>query len=79
MSIYGEGNVRSPHFLGPELSLIELWRQHRAILGQHDLDALVQNGQLVRNEHGVLVEPPKAGTVAAAKVAKPKKRGGRRK
>jgi len=72
VSIYGEGNVRSPHFLGPELSLIELWRQHRAILCAHDITKLVETGQLVYDEHSALVEPPKKieAAVAAKKAAK---------
>ena len=31
MSIYGEGSVRSPHFLSAQMSLIELWRTYPRI------------------------------------------------
>jgi hypothetical protein len=76
MSIYGEGDVRSPHFLSSPLSLIELWRQHRAILGQHDIAKLVEAGQLVFDaQRGTYVEPPKKVEAVAAK---PKKGRGKK-
>ena len=68
MSIYGEGDVRSPHFLSAPMTLIELWRMYPRILGPHDIVKLRETGQIVWDEQrGVHVEPPKKVEAVAAK------------
>jgi hypothetical protein len=74
--IYGEGDVRSPHFLSAPMTLIELWRMYPRIVGPHDIAKLVETGQIVWNsERDMHVEPPKK---VEAVMQKPKKGRGKK-
>jgi hypothetical protein len=77
LSIYGIGDVRSPHFLSSPMSLIELWRTYPGILGPHDMNFLVKSGQIVFDQDTcVFVEPPKKveAVVAPAKKTRARKK-----
>lgn len=76
MSIYGEGNVRSPHFLSAQMSLIELWRTYPRILEPFGIASLMKSGQLVYDEKlGKCVEPPSKVPVESVVAKKRTKRG----
>lgn len=78
MSIYGEGDVRSPHFLSSPMTIIELWRAYPRILTPRDMAGLIRSGQLVYDQAlNRYIEPPKkvdSGAVAAPRKARKKKR-----
>lgn len=81
MSIYGEGDVRSPHFLSSPMTLIELWRTYPGILAAHDMANLIRSKQLVYDQtSNRYVEPPQkvdSSAVAAPPKGRKAKKGKR--
>ena len=78
MSIYGEGNVRSPHFMSAEMTPFELWKLYPRMCTPRDFAQLTAEG-LIRYDETLgkyVLVPPKVD--APAPPPAPKRRGKKR-